>query len=555
MGLKLAFFAGLATVLSAAYASVEVEPLPDRTLYRFHLENPTFAQLEIDGVPLWKASLPGAYPFAAVLYEMGRPELPAVRFFVDGEGKISIRVGEPVDLPAPEEGFRLKPAIPPVSKGAPSPGPKLFFDENVYEIDELQPAVTFDVEEVGTIAGVRRRQVTLFPLRYNPATGESRFIGEMEVEFLHEGAVPSRPAFLENETIAFVVGDRFTESPALKKYAEFKGSLGYNVRWLTVRTDQDLPQIRKRLREMYADEARPLTHVVLVGNRTEVPGFPSPLMQTLTDHYYACLDTPEYEDDVATPDVGVGRLLVENEGELAALLEKQIAYQKGISPFGDELLEKSEQSYCTLREPRPLPWVAPRACVAKVFGVEEWREPSHTIASWGALDTTFVEEDRVLERQLQEGMRLPGKLVFGDLTRWALGEVWRHYGGAGLSRYYWETYVTLGDPTVSLRTTDAREVRVEGPRVLPVGTSEIGLFITDLQGNPISGARVALSAQGWEYRLSAQSDLLGRVKLELGEGYWGTNEFSLTVSGENLRLWEGNLKFVDFAPGHRQVVL
>lgn len=552
------FFLGvcLFALAPSVRAAVEVEPSPERTVYHFHLGEPTFSLVEIEGAPLWKAQLSGAYPFDAVLYEIGRPELPAIRFFLDGEGEITVRVGQPQDNPPPAQNVRLKPSLPPLLKNNPAAAMKLFFDESVYQIDELQPAVTFDVEEVGTIAGVRRRQVTLFPLRYNPVTGESRFISELAVDFQHEGQVPSVPQTLENETIAFVVGERFAKSPSLRRLAEFKNHLGYGVRWLVVGAEDKPPAIRRKLMDWYEDAKRPLTHVLLVGDRQDVPGFASEMLDSVTDHYYASLDTKDYEDDVATPDVGVGRFMVSDEADLALLIDKQVHYQRGDALVADaDVLKEADTTYCTLREPRPLPWVAPRACVAKVFGVEEWREPSHTIASWGAIDATFVEEDRVLERFLQTGIRLPGKLVFGDLTRFALAEVWRHYGGTGLSRYYWEAYVTLGDPSASLRTTDAREVRVEGPKVLPVGTSEISLFVTDLMGNPVSGARVGLSGVGRDYRVSGRTDLLGRVRLELSEGYWGMNEFRLSVSGENIRLWEGNLKFVDFAPDHRHAIL
>ena len=40
--------------------------------------------------------------------------------------------------------------------------------------------------------------------------------------------------------------------------------------------------------------------------------------------------------------------------------------------------------------------------------------------------------------------------TFAEITHYALEKVWQYYGGKARSAYYWETYVTLGDPSISL---------------------------------------------------------------------------------------------------------
>ena len=57
----------------------------------------------------------------------------------------------------------------------------------------------------------------------------------------------------------------------------------------------------------------------------------------MTDHYYRCLDTDVYENDVATPDIGVGRIAVENEAQLAAVVDKYIRYERGVFTHEDWL--------------------------------------------------------------------------------------------------------------------------------------------------------------------------------------------------------------------------
>ena len=80
---------------------------------------------------------------------------------------------------------------------------------------------------------------------------------------------------------------------------------------------------------------------------------------------------------------------------------------------------------------------------------ESWlRHPSGAIFTWGSMDLSYWDEDDVLERKLFEGLFRENNRSFSDVTNEALSELWKHYGGKGLSRYYWETYVSLGEPSL-----------------------------------------------------------------------------------------------------------
>lgn len=61
-----------------------------------------------------------------------------------------------------------------------------------------------------------------------------------------------------------------------------------------------------------------------------------------------------------------------------------------------------------------------------------------------------ADEDDILERKMYDGIFAQGKLGFGAFTDYALAEVWRHYGGAVRSKYYMETYVLFGDPSMQM---------------------------------------------------------------------------------------------------------
>jgi hypothetical protein len=67
------------------------------------------------------------------------------------------------------------------------------------------------------------------------------------------------------------------------------------------------------------------------------------------------------------------------------------------------------------------------------------------------MDSSYWDEDDILERRMFDGIFTQKKLNFGEITDHALSEVWKHYGGKNRSAYYWETYHVFGDPSINLR--------------------------------------------------------------------------------------------------------
>ncbi len=104
-----------------------------------------------------------------------------------------------------------------------------------------------------------------------------------------------------------------------------------------------------------------------------------------------------------------------------------------------------------------LPFVVSNACItsdfrlAESFGETWQRQEWGASMFWGSMDSTYWDEDDVLERAMYDAIFRDNKLVFGDLTHYALSRVATHYGGQGRSSYYWETYHMFGDPSLSLR--------------------------------------------------------------------------------------------------------
>ncbi|MBS1958785.1 MAG: hypothetical protein JST80_04860 [Bdellovibrionales bacterium] len=103
-----------------------------------------------------------------------------------------------------------------------------------------------------------------------------------------------------------------------------------------------------------------------------------------------------------------------------------------------------------------LPFVVGNACntgeftTSEAFG-ETWIRSNKAIAYWGSMDSTYWDEDDILERKMADGIFQYGRLKLGDFTNYAMTALWAQYGGQGKSAYYWETYVLFGDPSIDLR--------------------------------------------------------------------------------------------------------
>lgn len=104
-----------------------------------------------------------------------------------------------------------------------------------------------------------------------------------------------------------------------------------------------------------------------------------------------------------------------------------------------------------------LPFVISNACITGDFRYDEsfaetWQRTEWgAVMFWGSMDSTYWDEDDILERRMFDAIYRDGKLVFGDLTEQAMSQLATFYGGQGRSAYYWETYHLFGDPSLTLR--------------------------------------------------------------------------------------------------------
>ena len=129
---------------------------------------------------------------------------------------------------------------------------------------------------------------------------------------------------------------------------------------------------------------------------------------------------------------------------------------------------------------------------------ETWiRHPAGAIVFWGSMDSTYWDEDDILERRMFDAVYRDGLREFGKMTDYGLTEVWRQYGGAGKSKYYWETYTIFGDPSLELRTKRTVAVRLEGPEALPIGAT-LWIRMHEESDFSIGELRALMIRKGWE---------------------------------------------------------
>src|SRR3989344_4151218 len=177
--LQCLLFVVAALVGNYAQAKVDVIPGRGHTIYQVNIDKVTFRDAEAGGKKFQQAKLVGVDGYEGILYVEGNPELPVVRFLVDGESA-NVTVGGAQKMALPKRGIPLKPVL---ASAAKIRGAKAIFKFNAkaYKANAFVPARQFDVQSAGSVRGKQRLMVTLYPIAYNPATGEVQYRNNFEV--------------------------------------------------------------------------------------------------------------------------------------------------------------------------------------------------------------------------------------------------------------------------------------------------------------------------------------------------------------------------------------
>lgn len=616
----------------SVFSKVSVWDKGGTLYYDFEVEGVNYVPVSIDGRPFQRAQLLGIDGYQGIIYQLGKPEIPVIRFYVDARYDKDISISS-----RDEQGGWVKKRLdflnlPPIQLSIPKiPGVKVDFskDKIAYGTNDFLPKGLYTIEDAGSVDGRQRKLVTLYPLRYNPVTNESILRRNFRVEVSGFKSVVREDRNVE-DSFVFIIGNQFKNSPSLIEYMEFKHGLGYKIEKIIIQTGDTSSIIRNKLKAIYSNDQHFLKYAMIIGDLKDVPSHKAGYISGVTDHYYRAIDTDNYSSDINGPDIGVGRITPKNEGELATTLAKFIKYQKGlfaneewlnhvsflatndkwelaeathnyvintymkkhgyvgvfpsanqaggdqlyavthhvsnaktveVMGFGRTIVNYSGHGGKTLwADPRvtqsnvraftyedALPFVISNACITGDFRTDEsfgetWIKEKHgAIMFWGSMDSSYWDEDDILERRMYDGIYKDNLLAFNKITQRALSEHWKHYGGSGKSKYYWETYVTFGDPSILLRTTETKTVKIDGSPTVSFVVKEVSYTITGTDGNPVKGAKVSITLE--ENVVSGITDENGVVKLSLEFGEVG-EVLDVTVYGDNLRIATKTLKIV-----------
>jgi hypothetical protein len=126
------------------------------------------------------------------------------------------------------------------------------------------------------------------------------------------------------------------------------------------------------------------------------------------------------------------------------------------------------------------------------FGETWLREADKgALAFWGSSSETYWIEDDVLEKAMFQAWFEDGLYWIGGMTDMALLYLYENYSGGGYTRYYFEAYNVMGDPSVELWSDDPNRAPETPDK--PDGPSEgiermeqtITAYTTDFEGQQL----------------------------------------------------------------------
>ena len=116
----------------------------------------------------------------------------------------------------------------------------------------------------------------------------------------------------------------------------------------------------------------------------------------------------------------------------------------------------------------------------------------------GCSTYSYWDEDDIFEKELWEAFWMESMYTLGQLCDDGLYGVYVHYGGAGRSRYYFEGYNIMGDPSMDLWVTYPNSLEADYLPVFLIGMNEFTVTVTE-DGAPVDSALVCLYMPGEVY--------------------------------------------------------
>lgn len=325
--------------LTFSFNGIQAEPAK--------LDGQTYTRLS--GQDLGSAALPG------------QPELPftsrAVQISLGASYRLEITASTYRDVSLAGLGLpqQVFPAQIAQSKSGPVP-PVTAPDASAYASTSFLPAQPAETGADYIQRGRRGLPILLYPVQYNPSTGTLRIYSRLEVtlhlqggddvltrqtaeryaspefedlqaaSFLNYGLPGAEAAALSDTPPAYLIVSADSYAAGLAPFVTLKQNQGFAVTLATLsQTGTTNTAIQTYIQNFYT--ANPsLAYLLLVGDLADgsdtLPAFNGAAGSHLTDLYYATLAGSD-----SVPDIGYGRFPVRDTTQLAAMVNKALAYE------------------------------------------------------------------------------------------------------------------------------------------------------------------------------------------------------------------------------------
>ncbi len=312
---------------------------------------------------------------------VGRPDLPFKGFLVEvpfgGAVALEITAAETVSLGA---GYRILPEQVPEPDDGSEPA-EFAVDNATYAKAEFLPVEPVTISDPKVIRGRRVVFVQVFPIQYNPQTGELRAFRTISFKLIHEGR-PTAEEMSRKRRLAtpvseakakrlianyeplpeggpdpdgdppagggdgegaaggepdgpgddgadylIIVADDLVD--AIQPLASWKYKKGLATRVLTMsEVGSTSADIKAVIQNAYDTWSPAPAYVLLVGDEDDVPpDYFGGALDCHTDQLYACVDGDDY-----FPDLTIGRVPAQSSGVCSTVVSKILAYERTPEP-------------------------------------------------------------------------------------------------------------------------------------------------------------------------------------------------------------------------------
>ncbi|MCX6640689.1 MAG: C25 family cysteine peptidase [bacterium] len=264
---------------------------------------------------------------------------------------------------------RIVPVQPPVEKipGALDAAPFVLdqaaYNRNAYQIGEMAR-----LTETGSLRGHRFVMLEIYPVDYNPVTGDLRIINDIELEvrfngsdigltmgqqqryadpytndladriFINHGSFGNQDLIPPPLGMLIITNTHYAGMTVMQDFVNWKTQKGFHVTVATTtQTGTTKEQIKAYIQNAYDNWAIPPNFVLLIGDVDVIPNWPGTTTDNpANDLYYATLEGTDY-----IPDVGIGRLSPSNDVNFAGMINKTLNYEQCGWTVGDNWIKKA----------------------------------------------------------------------------------------------------------------------------------------------------------------------------------------------------------------------